>query len=173
MAVTIYTTPACGYCHQAKRYLAERNVSFVEHDVSRDRAAAEDMVRKTGQMGVPVITIDDDVVVGFDRARLDQLLSRYEKQAKPHFGLRVADAEKMAGKFGLAPVSGALIGGVASGSLGDKAGLKEKDIIVEINSHPVNSADNLQRILSGSAAGDRLSITFLRDGERRQTVLLI
>ncbi len=131
------------------------------------------MVKKTGQMGVPVITIGEAVVVGFDRNRLEQLLANYKKQEKPHFGLRIADANQMADKFGLAPVSGVLIGGVAFDSLGAKAGLQEKDVIVEVDSHPVNNADDLQRILSDAASGDQLSITFLRGNERRQTVLLV
>jgi glutaredoxin-like YruB-family protein len=58
MEVNVYTTPSCGYCHQVKEYLRERGISFREFDVSRDREAAEQMVALTGQMGVPVITID-------------------------------------------------------------------------------------------------------------------
>ena len=79
----------------------------------------------------------------------------------------------MAGRFGVTPVSGALIGGVAPDSLGAKAGLQEKDIIIEINTHPVHGADDLQRMLSEVAPGGRLSITFLRGTERRQAVLLV
>ena len=75
MDVKIYTTPTCGYCHQAKKFLADLGVSFTEHDVSRYRAAAEEMVRLTGQMGVPVIAVDGEVVIGFDRASLEKLLA--------------------------------------------------------------------------------------------------
>lgn len=74
--IRIYTTPTCGYCHQAKRFLSERGVKFTEYDVSRDRAAADEMVRMTGQMGVPVIVVDGQVVVGFDRTRLEHLLAK-------------------------------------------------------------------------------------------------
>ena len=76
MEVKIFTTPTCGYCHQAKRFLSERGIRYAEYDVSRDRAAADEMVRLTGQMGVPVILVDGQVVVGFDRARLEHLLSK-------------------------------------------------------------------------------------------------
>jgi glutaredoxin len=58
MKVKVYSTPTCGYCHQAKKFLAERGVEYSEFDVSCDRAAAEEMVRLTGQMGVPVILVD-------------------------------------------------------------------------------------------------------------------
>jgi serine protease Do len=130
------------------------------------------MVDKTGQMGVPVITVDDTIVIGFDRNRLEELLTNYKSQ-KPHFGLRVADADKVASNFGLIPVPGVLIGSVAADSLGARAGLLEKDIIVEVNAHAVKSAEDLQNLLSDVASGDRLSITFLRGTERRQTVLLV
>ena len=76
MDVKVYTTPTCGYCHQVKKFLSERGVKYAEYDVSRDRAAADEMVRLTGQMGVPVILVDGQVVVGFDRARLEHLLSK-------------------------------------------------------------------------------------------------
>jgi len=173
MTITVYTTPTCGYCHQVKRYLSDRGFSYNERDVSIDREAAEEMVRTTGQMGVPVIAIGSDVVVGFDRNKLEQLLSRYQNQEKPHFGLRVADADKTAVKFGIEPVPGALIGSIAQSSIALKAGLQEKDIIIEINGSPVRNVDDLQRLLSAAARGDRLSITFFRGSEKRQTVLLV
>ena len=75
MNIDVYTTPTCGYCHQVKEFLARRGVEFTEHDVLVDRAAANEMVSKSGQMGVPVIIVNGQVVIGFDRARLEQLLS--------------------------------------------------------------------------------------------------
>ncbi|MFQ5875827.1 MAG: glutaredoxin family protein [Dehalococcoidia bacterium] len=75
MSVAVYTTPTCPYCHQVKEFLSRRGVKFIEYDVSVDRAAADEMIRKSGQMGVPVITVADQVVVGFDRARLEHLLA--------------------------------------------------------------------------------------------------
>ena len=61
MNVDIYTSPTCGYCHQAKAFLSERGVKFTEYDISRDRTAADEIVRLTGQMGVPVIVVDGQV----------------------------------------------------------------------------------------------------------------
>ena len=89
MNVTVYTTPTCGYCHQAKKYLSERGVKYTEHDVSRDKAAADEMVRLTGQMGVPVIVVDGKPIIGFDRPRLESLLAKGGGNgSRPRFGLR-------------------------------------------------------------------------------------
>ncbi len=72
--VLVFTTPTCPSCARAKAYLRSRGVPFREVDVSRDPAAARDLVRRTGQMGVPVIEIDGRPIVGFDQARIDALL---------------------------------------------------------------------------------------------------
>lgn len=72
--VIVYSTPTCPWCNAAKRYLRERQIRFYDVDVSRDPAAAREMVRKSGQQGVPVLDIDGRIVVGFDRARIDALL---------------------------------------------------------------------------------------------------
>lgn len=72
--IKIYSTPYCSYCRMAKSFFAEKKVLFDEVDVSVDHAAAEEMIKKTGQMGVPVIEIGEDTVVGFDRATLEKLL---------------------------------------------------------------------------------------------------
>ena len=72
--VLVFTTPTCPWCVRAKSYLTEHRVAFREVDVSRDPAAARDLVRRTGQMGVPVVEIDGRPVVGFDRRQIDQLL---------------------------------------------------------------------------------------------------
>ena len=72
--VIIFTTPTCSWCRAAKQYLRQKGIRFKEIDVSRDQRAAQDMVRRTGQMGVPVLLIDNRPVVGFDRAKIDRLL---------------------------------------------------------------------------------------------------
>lgn len=72
--VIIFTTPTCSYCRTAKRYLRQNNVPFKDVDVSRDTAAARDMVRRSGQQGVPVIDIGGKIVVGFDRPKIDRYL---------------------------------------------------------------------------------------------------
>lgn len=72
--VLVFTTPTCAWCTRAKTYLRQRGVPFTEVDVSRDAAAARDLMRRTGQTGVPVVEIDGRPVVGFDRARIDRML---------------------------------------------------------------------------------------------------
>ena len=73
--VIIFSTPTCSFCNAAKRYFREKNVRFTDVDVSRDQRAARDMQRKTGQMGVPVILINNKPIVGFDKPRIMQMLN--------------------------------------------------------------------------------------------------
>ncbi len=72
--VTIYTTPTCVYCKIAKEFFKEHNVAYEEKDVAADEKAREEMVEKSGQLGVPVIDVQGSVVVGFDQGKLSQLL---------------------------------------------------------------------------------------------------
>ncbi|MBI2954865.1 MAG: glutaredoxin family protein [Chloroflexi bacterium] len=72
--VTIYTTPTCGYCREAKSFLTELGVQYKEIDVSADQEAAVDIVRRTNQYSVPVIDVGGTLVIGFDRSRLEKLL---------------------------------------------------------------------------------------------------
>lgn len=76
--VTIYTTPTCGFCRMTKDFFQEHDVQYAEKDVAADDAAAEEMIQKSGQMGVPVTVIADDgketLIVGFDRPRLSAAL---------------------------------------------------------------------------------------------------
>ncbi|MBP9836388.1 MAG: glutaredoxin family protein [Candidatus Pacebacteria bacterium] len=73
--VTIYSTPVCHFCHAAKDFFKENNVNYTEHDVAMDAEKRQEMIELTGQMGVPVIRIGDDVVIGFDEGKLRELLS--------------------------------------------------------------------------------------------------
>lgn len=73
--VIIFSTPTCSFCNMAKKYFREKNVKFRDVDVSRDPAAARDMVRRSGQQGVPVIDIGGKIVVGFDRVKIDKYLN--------------------------------------------------------------------------------------------------
>lgn len=73
-SVTIYSTPTCHFCHMAKDYFKANNVSYTEYDVATDLAKRKEMVEKTKQMGVPVIIIDEQVIVGFNEPKIAQLL---------------------------------------------------------------------------------------------------
>ena len=72
--VTIYTTPTCHFCHEAKKFFEENKIEYAEHDVAADQEKRQEMVEMTGQMGVPVIQIGDDAVVGFDEGKVKELL---------------------------------------------------------------------------------------------------
>jgi glutaredoxin 3 len=72
--VIVFSSPTCVWCMRAKTYLRTRGVPFRDVDVSRDPAAARNLVRRTGQMGVPVIEIDGRPIVGFDQAQIDSAL---------------------------------------------------------------------------------------------------
>ncbi len=73
--VKIYSTPTCAYCITLKKYLEEKGIDFKEIDVSEDKEAADRMIEKTGQMGVPVTEIDGEIIVGFDREKINELLN--------------------------------------------------------------------------------------------------
>ena len=72
--VTIYSTPTCPYCKQLKSYLSEKGVTFEDIDVAADQEKAKEMVEKSGQMGVPVTDIGGEIIIGFDKEKVDAAL---------------------------------------------------------------------------------------------------
>lgn len=72
--IQIYSTPTCGFCKQAKEFLAENNVPFVDYNVAADAEKRNELVEKSGQMGVPVIDVDGQILIGYDRATLAKLV---------------------------------------------------------------------------------------------------
>lgn len=76
MDIAIYTTPSCPFCHQAKEFLTERKVPYVEYNVADDEVRREEMIEKSGQYGVPVIEIGGEIIVGFDKIRLEEALDQ-------------------------------------------------------------------------------------------------
>jgi glutaredoxin-like YruB-family protein len=72
--IKVYSTPACPFCHLAKEFLKEKGFEFEEIDVSKDETKAKEMIQKSGQMGVPIIEIDEQIVVGFDKKKIEELL---------------------------------------------------------------------------------------------------
>ena len=148
-------------------------MSYKEFDVSRDSAAADEMVKLTGQFGVPVIIIDNKPVVGFNRERIRELLAAGDALQKTvHFGLKIADAAKITPQMGSTPLSGAIIGEVIPGFLGEKAGLKEGDIITGINSTAVANAADMESALALLQPGNIVTILFLRSGETRKSEIV-
>jgi len=76
MKITIYSTPTCPYCIQAKKYFESKKIPFTDFDVSSDKEKAKEMVDFSGQMGVPVIKIDDKIIIGFDQKEIEEILKK-------------------------------------------------------------------------------------------------
>ena len=72
--VTVYSTPTCHFCHATKEFFKEHNVAFTDYNVSEDSAKRDEMIQKSGQMGVPVIDIDGEVIVGFNEEKIAKML---------------------------------------------------------------------------------------------------
>ncbi len=159
--VTIYTTPTCTYCRQAKMYFQQKGVPYVEKDVSVDRQAAMEMMRRTRQQGVPVITIGAETIIGFDRPRIERALASATRN-KPTLGLAVADSSRIALEHGVVPIFGAYVGRVSPGSAGERAGIQPRDIITEINLRPIRNADDVEKAMEAVQLGGRVSLVWVR-----------
>ena len=81
MNITVYSTPTCPYCKLAKDFLKEQSIPFSDIDVSADPNSANEMVKKSGQMGVPVIDIDGTIIVGWNKSELERALGGVKKVA--------------------------------------------------------------------------------------------
>jgi S1-C subfamily serine protease len=149
-----------------KEFLSQRGIAFKEYDVSLDREAAFRMIRLSGQQGVPVTTIDDQVVVGFDRRRLEQILAS-KSPARPKLGAAVADAAPRL------EVDGAYVGQVKADSPAARAGLKPGDVIVEIGRQPVRNAEDVERIAQSLQIGEQVRLVYLRHGQVLKTDLVL
>jgi S1-C subfamily serine protease len=145
-------------------------VRFVEKNVAADRQAAMEMVRVSGQQGVPVVSVDGQVVVGFNQPRLMQLLSQ-ARRAKPKLGASIADAASQVRKYPNIPSSGAYVGRVRSGSPAEQAGLRQGDVITALGGQAVNRADDVHRLLPQMPEGREVSLSYVRDGKERHSLV--
>ena len=119
-----------------------------------------EMVRRTRQMGVPVIADAEEAIVGFDLPRLQRMAARH--RSAPGLGIRVKDAEDGAGAY---------VGSVREGSPADRAGVQTADVIEELSGMPVRNAADLERIAAQRRPGQMTSMVIRRDGERRTLIL--
>jgi|YNPNPStandDraft_1061719.scaffolds.fasta_scaffold01828_6 glutaredoxin 3 len=163
MDIVVYTTPTCPYCHQVKEYLARQGLPFREVDVSQDAAGAAEMVRLTGQRGVPVTVIDGQVVIGFDRPRLDALLAGARR---PRLGAAVADAAEMAAKGRCAISRGAYVGQVRPGSPAEQAGLQAGDVIIALAGQAIGNRADLEKLMARLRPGAEVPLEYVRNNER-------
>lgn len=128
---------------------------YEERDVSRDHAAAEEMVRRTGQMGVPVTSLGGEMVVGFDRPRLERIIQRLQAAPKPAtLGAAVKDA----------PGGGVLVGTVHVGTPAERGGLKPGDVIVAVDGTPLAGVDALAQSVQAARARGSATLTVRRAG---------
>jgi membrane-associated protease RseP (regulator of RpoE activity) len=159
-----------------KEFLSQNGVPWTEKYVDQDRSAAIEMIRLSGQQGVPVTVIGDQVVVGFDRPRLERILASMPSGGKSaqaadagkrkSLGAKVADAGQYALPGGTAAL-GAYVGGVHPGSPAEAAGLKTGDVITAVETNPVRSVNDLVSALNKSQ-GDRVNLTVARGPTTRQ-----
>ena len=172
--VTVYTTKTCPWCDRAKDYLRSKNVPFVEKDVASDYEAAMEMIRRTGQQGVPVVATEDEVILGFDQPRLARLAEKFSGPKRPPLGVLGADAEQYlqrhpeeAEKFP-ADTKGVYVGEVRHGSVAESAGIKRGDVIQALAGKRVRNMAALDQLISNVKAGESTPVRFLRDGESRE-----
>lgn len=81
--ITVYSTQTCPYCYMAKDYLKAKGIPYRDVDVGADRKAAQEMVSKSGQMGVPVLDIGGEIIVGFDREKIDAQIAKMKPREEP------------------------------------------------------------------------------------------
>jgi len=141
-------------------FLRKQGVPYQEVDVSQNRSAAEEIMRRTAQMGVPVITDAQEAIVGFDLPRLQRMAARH--RPRPGLGMRVKDMDDG---------SGASVGSVRPDSPAARGGVQPGDIVEELSGLPVRSVADLERIASQRQPGQPTSITVRRGGERRTLIL--
>jgi S1-C subfamily serine protease len=147
---------------RAKEFLRQRGVPFVERDVAADHTAAQEMVRRSGQLGVPVIAADDEVIVGFDRARLERVAARYGAKAgatPPRVGLLIKDS-----------ADGVLVGGARPGSSAERAGFRPGDVLERLDGQAVASVADVAR-LTAPLASRPVEAIIRRDGARARLLL--
>jgi len=119
------------------------------------------MVKLTRQMGVPVTVVNGQPVIGFDRSRLQELLSKGNGD-KPRLGMKVADVDASKRKPGEPPLFGAIVGYVTPSSPASRAGFQKGDIITSVNRQRVNNVSEMERVIRGMPAGSRIPVTVYR-----------
>lgn len=151
-----------------KEFLSQKGVPYTEKDVARDQAAARELVNM-GQRGVPVILVDGQMVVGFDRPRLEQLLARGKAapaHSPPRLGASVTDAQR-------AGPPGAYVGRVHPGSAAAAAGIRPGDIITSLAGQPIRAAADIELVLRRLQPAQQVAVHVQRQGEPQTLVLTL
>jgi glutaredoxin 3 len=164
MSISIYTTPTCGFCHQAKAYLKQRGMSFVEFDVSRDPQKAAEMMQVSGQRGVPVILIDGQLILGFNEPMIAQLLDRRAARP-PRLGVSIADSSRIAEKKASSLPRGAYVGKVNLSSSAALAGVRPGDVIIQLAGQAIHSDQDVHRVSAGIRYDQDVELVVWRNGQ--------
>jgi glutaredoxin-like YruB-family protein len=168
-SVTVYSTPTCPWCDRAKAYLAQHGVPFKDVDVSKDYNAAMEMVRLSGQQGVPVTVADGEVILGFDQARLAKIAAKYAGPKRPPLGI-LAKHPELAEKVP-AGTKGVYVGKIRPQTVAERAGLQPGDILTSFAGKRVRSMAQLDQMVDTLKAGDQATAKFLRNGEDHSVIL--
>lgn len=173
--VTVYTTKTCPWCDRAKEYLRANNVPFEEKDVSSDYNAAMEMVRRSGQQGVPVIATESEVILGFDQVRLARLVEKFAGPKRPPLGLLAADADEYlrkhpeeAAKYPEG-IKGIYVGNVRPNSVAERSGVQHGDVIQAVANKRVRSMHGLDQLIGTLKAGESVVVRYVRDGKDHET----
>lgn len=122
------------------------------------------MVKLTRQMGVPVTVVNGQPVIGFDRPRLQELLSKGSGN-KQRLGMKVADVDGSTRKPGEPPLFGAIVGDVSPSTPASRAGFRKGDIITSVNRQRINNVSEMEQVIRSVSAGNRIPVTVYR-GEK-------
>ena len=149
----------------------------MEKDVATDYTAAMEMIRRSGQQGVPVVATDDEVILGFDQVRLARLAEKYAAPKRPPLGILATDAEDYLARHPEQAASvpagtkGVYIGKIRPDTVGERADLQAGDIVTGVAGKRVRSMVQLDQIVGTLKAGDAVAVRFLRGGEERTATL--
>jgi S1-C subfamily serine protease len=152
-------------------------VPYVEKDVSRDYNAAMEMIRRSGQQGVPVITTEDEVIVGFDQVRLGKIAERVSSPKRPPLGLLAANTESYFSRHPEAAAAvptgtkGVYVGEVRPDSVAHQAGIRPGDILIGLAGKRIRDMSMLDQMVDTLNAGDRAEIRYIRNGNEETTTL--
>ena len=169
--VTVYMTSTCPWCDRVKEYLHKNGVAFNEKDVGKDYDAAMEMVKRSGQQGVPVVATEKDVIVGFDQARLAKVVDEFGRPKRAPLGLLAADAEQYFSRHPEAAADfpegtrGVFVGDVRPNSVAERSGIRNGDVITSVAGKRVRNMSSLDQLVDTLNAGDKISVKYLRKGE--------
>jgi S1-C subfamily serine protease len=143
---------------RTKEFLRQQGAEFVEKQADRDQAVAREVLELTGQLGVPVTTDGQEVIVGFDANKLRAMAAR---NTRAGLGLAVKTHDE----------GGALVGRVRPDSPAGRAGVEPGDVVIELSGTPIASADDLETVSAKWGRDRPTSMMLQRDGERRTVIL--